>query len=67
MRALRAIMILGTVAALMGCVPAYVDGPVYGRGYGYVAPRYFAPAPRFYAPPRHFGGGYARGWHGRGG
>jgi len=63
MRGLRAITILGMAAALMGCVPAYVDGPVYGGGYayvapsrGYVVPRYYAPPPRFYAPPPRFHG-----------
>lgn len=80
MRRFRAMVVLGLVAGLSACAPAYVGtgyvGPVYGGGYvapayGYAAPRYYAPPPRFYAPPpRYYGppprfyGGYRGGYGG---
>ena len=76
MRRFRIFAVLGVVASLVGCAPGFVGGPVYGGGYGYSAPRHFAPSPRFYGPPpRYFGppprfyggghGGFRGGFHGQ--
>lgn len=79
MRWLKPGVILGAVLSLTACAPGYVAGPVYGGGYGYAAPRYYAPPPRvfvappprfyappprFYGPPPRFYGGYGGGYRG---
>ena len=69
-RVLRIGAVLGAILALPACVVA--DGPYYGGGYGYGAPRYSYAAPVYRpAPVRHWGhqGGWGghRGWGGHGG
>lgn len=65
MRNLRPLLLLLALTLAPGCVVAgsvpvagygyssYQPVGGYGYGYGYAAPRYYAPAPRYYAPPRY--------------